>query len=59
MPVAIIFSVLPDSGYKFNHVLSDNTAFIANDSIRPYVHSVYWLKIAIANPTHFAGQYTI
>lgn len=55
------FSVLPDSGYTFNNILTNKKLFfVANDSLLlSATVSGYWLKIDIANPTSFAGQYAM
>jgi len=60
MRVTSSYSVLPDSSYTFEEILADKKLpFVANDSLRPFKPPVYWLRIIIANPNHFAGQYNL
>ena len=59
-PPQISYAALPDSGYSLQQILaSKNLPFIVGDSLRPYAANVYWLKIIITNPYHFAGQYSL
>ncbi|WP_149244298.1 7TM diverse intracellular signaling domain-containing protein [Dyadobacter sp. 32] len=54
------YTLLPDQGYSFEQVLTDTTLhFVRNDSIRPQQASAYWLKIKLANPSHYTQPYML
>ena len=51
---------MADSGYSLQYVLANNKLnFSAVGSIHPGTKPVYWLKITIANPRLFTGQYAL
>ncbi|MES2778244.1 MAG: 7TM diverse intracellular signaling domain-containing protein [Bacteroidota bacterium] len=48
------WAVLPDKNYSFNQVLTDSSLrFIQNDSLRPALAVNYWIRIQVANPSHY------
>jgi hypothetical protein len=54
------YALLPDQGYSFEQVLTDTTLhFVPNDSIRPRQATGYWLKIMLANPSHYTQPYKL
>lgn len=54
------YAVLPDRGYAIDQVATDSSLrFVVGDSLRPLRESVYWIKIKVNNPFHYAEKYNI
>ena len=54
------YAVLPDQGYSFDKVRTDTTLrFVTGDSLRPSTSHHYWLKLVVANPSHYDEPYNL
>lgn len=52
------YALLPDNGYSFGQVLTDTSLhFVENDSVRLQKATVYWLRLQLKQPSHYAGEY--
>jgi DNA-binding CsgD family transcriptional regulator len=54
------YAVLTDHGYTFDKVRTDTTLrFITGDSLRPFKSSYFWIKLVVANPSHYDETYNL
>ncbi len=55
----VTYAVLPNDGYSFTDVVTNNLPFTTSGVLQPFGNTGYWLKISLANPNRLSGRYNM